>query len=340
MFLTKRYGKYYLAFIDDSGKRRFRSTGTSRKREAMQFLRAFDAETDAKLRALKQITLEQFTPVLISFTQRIHTPHTVRAHQTALNELKLFIGSSCVLNSITPADCERFLATKTSEASAWTARKYYLALAAVFERAKRWGHIVDNPWRSVKKPRTPEVLPAYFTHEQIRTLLAVIDDRDFRELVIVAVLTGLRLGELLAMQWDWVDFTQRTITVKNTEGFTTKSKRVRVVPVCEDAMTVFLSRRERSDVRHKVVFTRKGKPILPYFVSHRFKKYILKAELPRELHWHSLRHAYASWLVQGGVSLFQVGKLLGHSSTQVTEMYAHLVPSDMHGVLGPLHLDN
>lgn len=184
--------------------------------------------------------------------------------------------SNCELSDCERTDCERFLAQKIIEASVWTARMYYLALAAAFERAKTWGHCTRNPWSQVKKPKTPETIPVYFTREQIRTLLAVIEHRDFRELVIVAVLTGLRQGELLAMQWDWVDLTRRVMTVKNTEGFTTKSKRVRVVPICEDAMTVFLSRRERLDVCHKTIFTRKGWPILGNFVSHRFK------EVPRQ----------------------------------------------------------
>ena len=336
MYLFKRGCVYYLA-LDDGSRI---STHTRTKNDALRFLNNFNKGIEQRKRSLQRITLKDFTSVLYAYSQGIHTASTARSDKSALNELTRFLGDAKLVSAVSVSDCERFLAQKTIEASVWTARKYYLALAAAFERAKTWGHCTTNPWREVKKPKTPEMIPVYFTREQIRTLLDVIDDRDLRELVIVAVLTGLRQGELLAMEWDWVDLTRRVITVKNTEGFTTKSKRVRVVPICEDAMTVFLSRWERFDVRHKTVFTRKGRPILGNFVTHRFKRYLVKAELPRELHWHSLRHAYASWLVQAGVSLFQVSKLLGHSSTSVNEIYAHLVPQDMHGVLGPLHLDN
>jgi site-specific recombinase XerD len=340
MFLAKRNGVYHLFYRDESGKRRTRSTHTRAKPEAVEFLRTFNAEEDARRHATRCITLADFSSTFLAYSRGVNRPKTVQANRTALNELSRFLGSGGAMHSITPADCERFLAAKTSEASAWTARKYYLALGAAFERAKTWGHITVNPWRSVRKPKPSESVPAYFTREQFKSLLAAIQNRDFRELVTIAALTGLRRGELLAMRWNWIDFGRRVLTVLNSETFKTKNGKARVVPLCDEVLTALLSRRERMNVRSEFVFHWQGRPLSQDRVSRTLKTAIKKAGLPTSLHWHSLRHTFASWLVQGGVSLHQVAKLLGHSSTLVTEMYAHLVPSDMHGVLGPLHLDN
>jgi site-specific recombinase XerD len=340
MFLSKRRGTFYLYFTDPTGKRHKRSTKASTKADAVEFLRKFNAEQDARMRAAKQITLEDFTTAFLAYSPGVHTPKTLAANKTALNEFKKFLGPGRILQSITIADCERFCAKKTADSSAWTARKYYLALSAAFELALTWGHVTENPWRRANKPRTPEVLPAYFTREEFRSLLAVISDRDYRELVTIAALTGLRRGELLAMQWDWVDLSRRVLTVQNSAHFTTKNKRARVVPLCDEVLAVLLSRRERMSSEGGPVFHWHGQPLSEERVSRKLKTAIVKAGLPTGLHWHSLRHSFASWLVQGGVSLYQVGKLLGHSSTTVTEKYAHLVPSDMHSLLGPLHLDN
>lgn len=186
------------------------------------------------------------------------------------------MGASCVISSVNYADCERFLATKTSDASLWTTRKYYLALAAVCERARTWGHIMENPWRKVKKPKPPVLLPVFFKRDELRTLLAAAEDRDIRELIVVAALTGLRRGELLAMEWDWVDLSRRLLTVKNSDRFATKSKRARVVPLCEDAMTVLLSRYERR-MDDGLVFTRHGRPIAADYLSHAFGRLVKRA---------------------------------------------------------------
>jgi integrase len=110
-----------------------------------------------------------------------------------------------------------------------------------------------------------------------------------RELVTLAALTGLRQGELIAMRWDWVDFDRRVLTVTNSEQFTTKSKRARVVPLCDEARTVLLSLNERAKDRGPV-FTRKGHPMEEQWVSKGFKKAVRAAQLPDTLHFHSLRH--------------------------------------------------
>ena len=66
-------------------------------------------------------------------------------------------------------------------------------------------------------------------------------------------------------------------------------------------------------------------------VSHRMKKAVRAAGLENRLHFHSARHAFASWLVQAGVSLYEVQKLLGHSPPPVTEVYSHPQPEHLHG---------
>jgi site-specific recombinase XerD len=339
MFLTKRRGWYYLAFFTDDGRRVLRSTHARTKLEATQFLRAFNAEQYAERRALQSITLKAFKDSYVTFCRKIHTAKSVESSDMALRVFNRHMGADMVMHTITPTACERFLAARATESSALTVLRLYRTLAAAFERARSWGHILENPWRKVKKPKAPELIPAYFTREQFKALLGVIQDRDLRELATLGALTGLRQGELLAMRWDWVNFERRVLTVKNSEHFTTKSKRVRVVPLVDGARAVLLARRERAN-DEGLVFTRKGRALEPRRVSESFKDAVTRAKLPEALHFHSTRHSFASWLVQGGVSLYQVAKLLGHSSTAVTEQYAHLVPSDMHAVLAPLHFEN
>lgn len=340
MFLSKRSGIYYLFFDDELGKRHSRSTGARTKPDAIRFLRAFNEHEDARRRARQSITLDEFKSSYQQYCRSIHTAKTVESSEMALRVLARYLGTSRVMHTILPADCERFLAARAEKTSPLTVLRLYRTLAAAFERARSWGHILSNPWRSVKRPKVPEIPPVFFTREQFKALLAVIDDRDLRELALFAVLTGLRQGELLAAQWDWIDFERRVVTVRNSKDFTTKSKRVRVVPLCEEAMVVLYGRRERAGAECGCVFTRRGQPLKARRVSEEFKRAVRRANVPERLHFHSTRHSFASWLVQEGVSLYQVAQLLGHSSTAVTEKYTHLVPSEMHSVLERLWLNN
>jgi site-specific recombinase XerD len=73
-----------------------------------------------------------------------------------------------------------------------------------------------------------------------------------------------------------------------------------------------------------------GRPLNVPYVSHKFTKYLRAAGFPEEYTFHTLRHTGASWLVQDGVSIYAVQRLLGHSNIQVTMIYSHLVTSEMH----------
>ena len=90
-------------------------------------------------------------------------------------------------------------------------------------------------------------------------------------------------------------------------------------------------RGENAESRH--VFEFNGHKVNKSHVAHRFRQYRKDAGLEDGVTFHSLRHTFATWLVQKGVSIFEVQKLLGHSDIKVTQIYSHLAASDLHGTV-------
>jgi integrase len=297
MFLSKCSGIYYLFFSDDLGKRRKVSTRVRHKAEAVKFLREFkQAEYERKQR-LTRVSLSTFSAEFLKYSKQIHAPKTQESHGTALSELQKAIGDM-PLHKIGVKDVELFLASKVDAASLWTARKYYIALASSFETARRWGHLLENPFRSIPKPRPPELQPEFFSRKDFETLLEGIGDFDLRELVFFAVSTGFRLGEILALRWEDVDIEAGLVHVKNSATFTTKTKRNRSVPMTEGLKGMLVARKQRevSETRH--VFHRHGEKWTARIVSHAFKDCVRAVGLSDRLHFHSLRH-YAELGISG-----------------------------------------
>lgn len=229
----------------------------------------------------------------------------------------------------TPRCVEEFLAQKKVEASDWTARKYYGALSAAFNRAVKTGLMDKNPCEEIKKPTAAPRPPCFLSREDARRLFEVIADDHFRGLCLFALNTGLRLGEMISLRWDAVDLQRRAIVVQNTESFTTKSKRNRIVPLNDTACSILVTKS-----RAQRVFLRKdGSPWNESYVGHLFKKCVRTSGVDKRLHFHSLRHTFASWLVQDGVSIFEVQKLLGHSNIAITQEYSHLQPEQRHSTV-------
>jgi len=329
MYLSRRNRVYYLWYTDDNGRKHKVSTRCRFKADAFAFMRTFRKENHQKQTRLKNLALKDFTAEFLAYSSGVHRPKTSKMYRTSLESFSLSVGDM-PLRRIGVREIEAFLAKKSGGTSATSVRSYYSHLASAFEVAKRWGYIAANPFRNVPKPKAPEQLPVFFSREEFGRLMKAIPRTDIRQVVYCAVCTGMRLGEIISLKWPAVDFQRKVITIGNTEEFTTKSKRVRAIPMSEGLYRMLLEMRNGLASETNLVFHNKGRSWKVYWVTTLFKRYIRKANLDDRYHFHSLRHTFASWLAQDGVSLFAIQKLLGHSSSAITQVYSHLQPHELH----------
>jgi integrase len=136
------------------------------------------------------------------------------------------------------------------------------------------------------------------------------------------------MGELRFLRSTDINFKHETITVQNHSEFTTKSKKSRTIPL-HKSIKKDLRKLVKANCDQPYVFLYKGEVYKKDRLSGRFKKVVRDCELNDGYHFHSLRHTFASWLVQKGVPLYTVSKLLGHADLSTTQIYAHLKSSDL-----------
>ena len=160
-----------------------------------------------------------------------------------------------------------------------------------------------------------------------------LDEQD-GEFVRLAAYTGLRLGELLALRWRDIDLKGSVVTVARAMSAgvetTTKSGRVRRVPLPEQAVEALTRLRQRPDftAADEFVFADPtvGRPLNPVTVRKRFKQ-ARDAVGARPLRFHDLRHTYGSLLAAAGVDLVTIKEMMGHSALSTTGRYLHARPA-------------
>ncbi len=327
--LFKRNGIYYVAF-SDNGKVRWKSTHQRLKPLAIKALMEFKTNLE---RNVSKTTLCQFQEDFLAYAVSTYSVRTVEVYRHALAKLQTITGDIW-LTSIIPKHIDQFKIERLRSVSPVSVNVELRTLKAAFYTAVRWGLLMENPFKKVSLFRLPDEQPAYFTKEEFRRLLLLVSEQWLRELLVVAVSTGLRRGELLNLTWQDVDFERWLLHVHSTENFRTKGGRRRAVPMSE---TLFhLLRNKAQHPMCEYVFNLRGKKILDAWASHKFKRYVRRVGLSEKLHFHSLRHTFATWLVQEGVSIYEVQKLLGHSNISVTQIYSHLAASELHSAVNKI----
>ncbi len=204
------------------------------------------------------------------------------------------------------------------------------AIKSFFKYLFRNELIQVNPATIVSGPRLDRRLPVVLSMEQARQVMTLPPDDSFEGLRDRAILellygSGLRLGELLALTLEKVDFASELIRVMG------KRQKERLLPLgtyARRALETYLTARESEIGRPKansVVFVNsRGEALYPLAVQKMAKAYMQELSEQRGLSPHVLRHSFATHLLDNGADLFAVKELLGHESLSTTQIYTHV----------------
>jgi integrase len=168
----------------------------------------------------------------------------------------------------------------------------------------------------------------------VTILLSTASEHPLYTLLVLALATGMRQGEILGLRWRDIDLASGQIRVQNqmrqgelAELKTEQSRRVVALPwIARQALLEH--RKSRPVPMSDYVFTsRRGKPILANYVRRHFKSLLTQAELSPSTRFHDLRHTAVSFMLNEGIQLHEVSRIVGHSGVQVTaNVYGHLSP--------------
>ena len=232
----------------------------------------------------------------------------------------------------------RFMADLTTHAysKSTTARKL-ATIRSFYKFLVKRNYVSGNPAATIKTPKQEKKLPKFLEYDQVKRLLNTppantwLGARD-RAMMEVLYSTGMRVSELVALNMDDVDFLGEVIHVRG------KGKKERICPIGSTALQgiqgymEFRTRRMASDSAFdsKVLFANKhGKRMSARSVRRKMDKYLIEAGLDPSISPHTLRHSFATHMLNNGADLRSVQELLGHQSLSTTQIYTHITTSRM-----------
>lgn len=250
------------------------------------------------------------------------------------------------MEDLSPLDVETVLsAMEKAGKSPRTIQMAYQIMSHAFGAAEKQRLIDENPCKHVPRPRwePPKINP--MTREQVLQLEASVhlEKCRHRDLILTALYTGCRLGELSALYWEDVEFQASTIAVvanlapTELDGLQRKSPKTsagkRNIHVDREAMEVLAKRRLTALAKgqygpKRLVFqSRSSKPLIKNVIGQAFARVLRLAGLPH-FRFHDLRHTHATLALQAGVHVKVLQERLGHGTSKVTlDTYGHVVPS-------------
>ena len=264
--------------------------------------------------------------------ERNASPHTLDAYRRNLLQFYAHMQETGIsFSRIDNMAIRSFMATlyRKQEKKSTIARKL-AALRSFFQFCvqKKW--LKDNPAKVVATPRQDKHVPSFLSEEEMTALLDVPDTRrplDLRDKALLELLyaTGLRVSELVGLDWEDINFEERLLRVRG------KGKKERLVPygrTAEDSLHAYFRIRpalSQDRVDETAVFLNyRGQRLSARSVQRIVRFYIQQTAIKRKISPHSLRHSFASHLLSRGADLRSIQELLGHASLATTQKYTHL----------------
>jgi integrase len=349
--VTKRADGRWMARLSMGNGERRAVYGKS-QRDVVSKLRELQrAQADGVPAPSERLTVGKYLEDWLEATQHTvrHTTYTRYAQYVRIHTVP-HIGN-VRLSRLTPSDAQRLYALRLEQGASPTSVKHqHTVLHKAFTQAVRWGFLGRNVLELVDSPRMAKKEMNTLTVEQVAALLEAARNDRLEALYALAVTSGMRQGELLALRWRDVslDGVRGKLQVtgnlqKTANGLAivepkTRSSR-RTINLSDVALDA-LKRHRTAQLEERLRLGAAWKDLDLVFANHdggfigasnlmnrSFKPLLISAGLPR-VRFHDLRHTAASLLFQQGVNVKVISEMLGHSSITITlDTYAHVIPT-------------
>lgn len=194
--------------------------------------------------------------------------------------------------------------------------------------------VLGNKWESYQlpRPRREKKLPVIFSREEVITLLRTVTNLKHKAIISLAYASGLRLNEVRTLKPEDIDSQRMQIRVCNGKG-----NKMRMVLLSSTALALLRQYYKRFRPQTWLFEgSNPERPIHQRTIEHQFHSYVLKSGIKKNVCFHSLRHSFATHLLEQGTNLRIIQQLLGHHSLKTTSVYLHLSSVDMATVSSPL----
>lgn len=269
--------------------------------------------------------------------EKNYSEHTIINYRKDLNEFKSFVGEK-ELESVDYLALRKFLGLlKEKKLSSRSISRKLSCLRSFYRFLNREGFLKSDPTSSISSPKLDKHLPIFLTEGEIVKLIDSPDTSKILGLRDKAIMetfysTGMRISELVGLSLENIDFIGGVVKVFG------KGKKERLVPIGDkalDAIRQYLAKRK--ETTQAAFLNKNGKRITTRGVRLVIDKYIKLTSLRDDISPHSLRHSFATHLLNRGADLRCVQELLGHANLSTTQIYTHLTTDKLKSIYDKAH---
>lgn len=272
--------------------------------------------------------------------EKDYSKHTVLNYKLDLEDFSKFLGALAVEN-VDYLTLRKYLAVlKEKNMLPRTLGRHLSALRSFFKFLTRENYIKANPISSLSSPKLDKHLPQFLTEEEVVKLIGSVvpkDEKDelkFRDRALLETFysTGMRISEVVGLNIDDIDFISCVVKVRG------KGKKERLVPIGDHAVRAIRQYLDKRKKESNALFLNKnGLKITDRGVRGIVDKYLHMASIREGVSPHTLRHSFATHLLNRGADLRSVQELLGHANLSTTQIYTHLTTERLKSVYDKAH---
>ena len=299
------------------------------------------------------IRARELADTFLSYLARVrnYSPNTAAAYAQDL-DCFLIWASNCGIDVLqaTHRDFRRFLSSLSGAGSAkTTVNRRFSAVRSFYSWLVREGVIESNPAAVVSSPKLPKPLPHVLSQEDVEKLLECADASTpagalDAALVELLYASGARIGEVASLDVDRIDFSDKSVRLF---GKGSKERIVPLYPAALHALDAYLAHarpvllanhkggltvEEAADAQRALFINARGARMSERSLRSRFEKLLARAGLAGMATPHTMRHTFATEVLDGGADLRSVQEMLGHASLSTTQIYTHLTPERLREV--------